>query len=127
MNLSSFGNILQSMYTDEMDIYRYTEVEDTDGTTTTKLSNSPLYTDVPCRISFSSPDEPETTREERNPIYLRIKVFCSSTVDISKGDRIIARRLDEHKNVLATYEGTANLPYVFVTHKEILLTEVGDA
>lgn len=127
MDLSSFGSILQGMYTDEMDIYRYAEAENEDGTTSTKLSSAPVYEGIACRISFNSPDEPETTREERNPVYLRIKVFCSVDVDVSKGDRLFVKRLDKDKKVVATYEGTANLPYVFLTHKEILLTEVGDA
>jgi hypothetical protein len=110
-----------------MSISRYKEVLNDDTTTSVEESETPVYTDIPCRISFTSTDNPETTKEDSNPVYLQIKVFCSPEIDVQKGDKIVAQRIDNSGNVIATYKGTANLPLQYVTHKEILLVQVGDA
>lgn len=126
MNLGSFGKMLNTLYTDKMSIFRHTEVLNDDTTTSVEESETPVYTDIPCRISFTSTDNPETTKEDSNPVYLQIKLFCSADIDVQKGDKIVVQRID-NGNVIATYKGTANLPLQFVTHKEILLVQVGDA
>ena len=54
-------------------------------------------------------------------------MFCNAEIDVQKGDKIVAQRIDNSGNVISTYKGTANLPLQFVTHKEILLVQVGDA
>lgn len=127
MKLSGFSVVLNQLYTDKMSVYRYEESINDDETVSTELSEVPVLTDKPCRISFPSTDNAETTKEDSNPIYLQIKVFCSADLDVRKGDKIIANRLDDNGNIIKSYKGTANLPLQFVTHKEILLVEVGDA
>lgn len=127
MNLSGVSRIFQCLYTDRVSISRLQEVKESDGTTRTEVSKVPLYKDIPCRISFSSGDNPEGSTDSVNPEHLQIKVFCASDVDVRKGDTIIADRLDEAGNVISSYRGTANLPACFVTHKEILLVQTGEA
>lgn len=127
MQLSKFSNIIKSLFTDRMDIYRYEEQTNSDGTVAMNLSTTPKYTDVPCRISFNTTDNSETTKEDTNPIYLPIKIFCESDMGIIKGDKVVANRINSSGTVIATYKGTANLPLQYETHKEVMLTEVGDA
>lgn len=127
MKLSSFGKLFTSTYTDTLTINRYTEIDNPDGTTGMGLPEEPLYSDVRCRISFSQSDNPESGKEDSNPIYLQVKIFCSPDVDIQKGDALVAQRIGDDSNVIATYEGIANLPFKYVTHQEVLFTEVGDA
>ena len=86
MKLSSFGKLLSPTYTDRLSINRFTEITNPDGTIGMGLPKTPLYSDVQCRISFNSSDNPETTKEDSNPIYLQVKIFCSPSVDIKKGD-----------------------------------------
>lgn len=127
MKLSGFGHILKIMYTDKMSISRCVETENADGTTDVSTNEKPVYIDIPCRISFSATDNPESNKEDTNPKYLQIKVFCNPEVDVIKGDKLVVSKLDDNGNVITTYTGTANLPQQFITHKEVLLVEVGDA
>lgn len=127
MKLSSFSNVLSALYTDKMSVFRYVETKNADETVSVELKKVPEISDQPCRISFPTTDNPETTKEDSNPIYLQIKVFCSVKLAVKKGDTIIAHRLDDNGNIIKSYKGTANLPLHFVTHQEILLVEVGDA
>ncbi len=127
MNLGAFSPILSLLYSDKMAVKRHQTATNPDGTTYNAVPDAPLYDDISCRISFSSSDNSETNQEDSNPIRLEIKVFCSPTVDIKKGDIITAKRLSDNGEVLETYTGIANLPFMYVTHQEIRLTQVGDA
>lgn len=127
MKLFGFSTILSTLYTDKLSVFRYIEKENEDGTVSSELSLQPVLADKPCRISFTSTDNPETTKEDSNPVYLQIKVFCEAGLDIKKGDTVEAHRLDDNGNILKSYKGTANLPLQYVTHKEFLLVETGDA
>ena len=72
MKLSSFGKLLTPTYTDKLSINRYTEIENADGTIGIGLPETPLYSDVQCRISFKNSDNPESNKDDSNPIYLPI-------------------------------------------------------
>jgi hypothetical protein len=127
MKLSSFGKLLAPTYTDKLSINRYTEIENADGTIGIGLPETPLYSDVRCRISFGQTDSPESQKDDTNPIYMQVKIFCNPNVDIKKGDILVAERVGDDGSILATYTGTANLPFRYVTHQEVLFAEVGDA
>lgn len=127
MKLSKFSKVLAPMYTDVMTVYRRASQENEDGTTSVKLSETPVYEDIPCRISTTRADNPEPTADDSNPKYSEIKIFCAADYNIHKGDKIKAVKKQEDGTTLITYTGTANLPFAFVTHKEIVLAEVGDA
>lgn len=127
MKLSSFGKLFTSTYTDRLTINRYTEIDNPDGTTGMGIPEEPLYSDVKCRVSFNQSDNPESGKEDSNPIYLQVKIFCSTDVDIQKGDILVANRIGDDGSVIASYKGIANLPFKYVTHQEVLFAEVGDA
>lgn len=127
MKLSKFSKLLTHMYTDTMTVYRRVPAENNDGTTSVKLSETPVYEDIPCRISTTKMDNAESTADDTNPQYSEIKIFCTPDLVIHKGDKIKAVKKQEDGTILITYTGTANLPLAFVTHKEIVLVEVGDA
>ena len=127
MKLSKFSKFLAPMYTDTMTVTRRASTENEDGTTSVKLSTTPVYENIPCRISASQADNPESTADDSNPKYSEIKIFCAPDYNIHKGDKIQAVKKQEDGTTLITYTGTANLPLAFVTHKEIILAEVGDA
>jgi len=127
MKLASFGKLLASTYTDRLSINRYTEIKNADGTIGMGLPKTPLYSEVQCRISFKNSDNPESDKDDSNPIYLQVKIFCAPNVDIQKGDILIAEKIGDDGSVIASYKGIANLPFKYVTHQEVLFTEVGDA
>lgn len=127
MKLSSFGPLLATMYTDTMTVYRHAATTNADGTTSTKLAANAVYTDIPCRISATKADNAESTLDDKNPQRAEIKVFCSAEYGINKGDKIVAVKKQDDGTTLAAYTGTANLPLTYVTHREIVLVDVGDA
>lgn len=127
MKLSPFGALLETMYGDTMTVYRHTTSTNSDGTTSTELSQNAIYTDIPCRISATKPDYSESLLVDKNPQRAEIKIFCGTKYDIHKGDKIVATKKQDDGTTLITYTGISNLPLVYVTHVEIVLVDVGDA
>ena len=127
MKLSKFSKLLAPMYNDTMTVYRRVPAENADGTTSVKLSQTPVYENIPCRISAARADSPNSDADDTNPQYSEIKIFCAADINIRKGDEIEAVKKQDDGTTLITYTGTANLPLAFVTHKEIVLAEAGDA
>lgn len=115
------------MFEDKMDIFRYKEVEEEDGSTSPILSETAMGTEVPCRISFVTNDNSEPTADDINHLSLQIKIFCAATQDVVKGDKLVVTRFGKDNEVLATYTGKASKPRQYTTHKEIMLEEVGEA
>ncbi|HUM41506.1 MAG TPA: hypothetical protein PKI14_00990 [Fervidobacterium sp.] len=120
MRLGDFSGIITTMFTDKMDITRYIEVTNSDGTTETKLPDNPLYVDVNCRISFVSEESPKDGEVDDNPVKITPKIFCKTTADIQAGDYITVRRFDDDGNIMATFSGQIGLPSIYPTHKEAL-------
>lgn len=120
MKLGAFSGIITTMFTDKMDITRYVEQENPDGTTETALPDIPLYTDVGCRISFVSEENPKDGTVDDNPVKSTPKVFCKIDTDVQAGDYITLRRIGDDGSVMATFSGQIGLPSIYPTHKEAL-------
>lgn len=120
MKLGAFSGIITTMFTDKMDITRYVEQENPDGTTETTLPDVPLYTDVSCRISFVSEESPKDGAVDDNPVKNTPKVFCKIDTDVQAGDYITLRRIGDDGSVMATFSGQIGLPSIYPTHKEAL-------
>lgn len=122
MKLSGFSPIITTMLTDKMDIRRYVDKDNDDGTTDTVMSDSPIYTNVPCRVSFSSEDNPRDNDVDDVPVKNIPKIFCKVDADIKAGDLITVKRFDDDSNVIATYTGKLGLSSTYITHKEALFS-----
>lgn len=122
MKLGGFAAIVVSMFTDKMDINRYQDIKNSDETTDTVMLDSPVYTDVSCRISFSFDESPKDSEIDDVPVKNVPKIFCKLDTDIRTGDFITVRRFDDKGKLIATYEGKVGLPSVFATHKEALFS-----
>lgn len=122
MKLGGFAPIIASLFTDKMDINRYVDSPNSDGTTDTKLSETPVYTDIPCRISFATDENPRDKEVDNVPLKNVPKIFCKLDTDIKSGDFITVRRYNDDGEVVATYAGKVGLPSVFITHKEALFS-----
>lgn len=129
MRIAKCGKLLSKFYKDKMTVYRSAMVKQTSGITKQQLSDTPLYIDIPCKISFNvGVDQSNTQTETINPIVQQIKIICAANADIKKGDKLVIKQYDEDGNIIETYEGmTGNKPISLITHKEILFTEIGDA
>jgi hypothetical protein len=127
MMTSLVKNIYSTMYTDRFDVIRYEQVENDDGTTGLEMQDVPVIQDIPCRISFEKADASHNGKDDSNPIYMDLKIFCAPEHDIEKGDTLVVRRISDIGEVMHIYKGIASLATVYPSHKEIGLTQVGDA
>ena len=64
-----------------------------------------IYTDLPCHLSFSKRDASVDSNEDFLQQYTNAIVFCSSAIDIKKGDKIMIKCEN-----YAVYEGVAGEP-----------------
>ena len=118
------------MYHDKCDIFVYDKVKKDNGATSTKKSLVPVYSNVPCKISFSlrtwdmfPRKQIDTTPYEKQP-----KIFMEVEYRVEPGYYIEARRYDPQSGeLIGTYKGQAGLPQVSLTHQEILLDVRGDS
>lgn len=122
MRLSDFSGIISTLFTDKMSINRYQEIKNSDETIDTILPDTPLYAEVPCRLSFASRENPDDNEIDDIPIKISPKIFCKIDVDIKAGDFVTVQRIDDDGNITASYSGKVGLSSVFMTHKEVMFT-----
>ena len=121
MNLAGLGNFFAMLYNDRMDIYRTAREDNQDTTVNISYSPEPLYTDIKCRLSFSSDDTGSDTEVDRTPVRLSPKLFCGADVDIKAGECIVVRRYTDKGEVSKTYQGQVALPSWYTSHQEVFV------
>lgn len=127
MNLSPFSKIIEATFTDVMDVYRYTTIDNDDKTTDTVLPSLPIIENKPCRVSFIKLENASNASIDRTPILYMPKLFFRVSEDVIVGDYIEVKRIAENGETLSVYKGNIGLPAVFVTHKEALFAVDGEA
>ncbi len=121
--MSLFGNakkIIESQFKDRVSVYRYENGKNADGTTYTNKNPVPISMNIPCKISYLNFDSPNPDEVDTNLVLLNPKLFVSVETDIRVGDYLSIDVLDMGGKIIGTYKGTAGLPNIYVTHKEIL-------
>lgn len=117
------------MYHDKCDVFIFDKVKKSNGATSTKKAPTPIYQNVPCKISFSlrtwdvfSKKEIDVSPHEKQP-----KIFTEVEYKIEPGYYIKAYRYDPQTHeLIGLYEGQAGVPQVSLTHQEILLNVEGN-
>lgn len=128
ISFKNVGSILSKLYFDRVDVYRYVDSENEDGTITTRLTETKVIDNAPCRASFryQNRDKPLRDTEEGYPIAMEAKIFCNIDVDIKKGDKLFIRRFDDLGTTqIGTYEGLAGVPFLYHSHKEVPIGQEG--
>lgn len=121
MNISGLGSFFAMLYGDKMDIYRTEESTNEDNTNNIEYCPRPTFTNIPCRISFSSDDRGTDSEVDHNPVTYSPKLFCKPNIDLRAGDYVVVKRYTD-KGVLArTYEGTLSEPSWYTTHQEAFI------
>lgn len=118
MKLAGLGKLFTMLYNDRMDIYRTSKDVSADSTTSITYEPEPLYTDIKCRLSFSSDDTASDSEVDRNPIRFDPKLFCNPDVDLCAGDYVVVRRRADDGSTMMTYEGRVALSSKYPTHQE---------
>lgn len=121
MKLAGLGKLFAILYNDRMDIYRTAKENNDDNTTNISYDATPLYTDIKCRLSFSSDDTGSDSQVDRNPVVFNPKLFCGAEVDLKAGDFVVVRRYADDGSVIKTYEGQVALPSWYSTHQEAFM------
>lgn len=127
MKFSQIGRILEKLYTDKMMVWRYHDEHKPNGSTESIMDENALYADIPCRISFSTPDKSQSPEIDVNPINHTVKIFCGVNADVKKGDYIKVQRIQDDGTLLSEYDGNINEPAVYTTHKELMFKKDGEA
>lgn len=130
LSFRRIARLYETLYTDRMDITSVEETSDEDGATVNAYPNTPQQVDVHCRISLSSKDAPKEKEELYNKVEMHPIIFCSPSVFVRPGDKIVVRRLDSEGTVYETYEGMLAIsgkPNKYETHQEFALSMRGDA
>lgn len=120
MDLSKY--VANIMYNDKLNIIRYKDVDNGDGTSGKELDTSGKVTDIPCHISILKADEASAASVDVEDIVARIKVFVAPTVEIFKGDMLIADKY-LNKVKVQSYEGKASDPVFYDLSQEVILLE----
>lgn len=121
MKLSGLGKLFAMLYTDKMDIYRTKETDNDDGTVDVSYGSRPLYTNVKCRLSFSSDDIGTDSEVDQTPVRFGPKLFFDIGVDLRAGDYVVVRRYTDTGAVAVTYKGVASQPSWYSTHQEAFM------
>ena len=121
MKLAGLGKLFAILYNDRMDIYRTVKEDNDDNTTNISYEPQPLYTDIKCRLSFSSDDTGADSEVDRNPVKFNPKLFCEAEVDLKAGDYVVVRRYADNGSVIKTYQGQVALPSWYSTHQEAFM------
>lgn len=126
MKLTAFTNIIQMLFTDKMDVYKYIPQVNSDGTTDNVLALIPDKSNIPCRVSFFKMESVLDSEVDSNPLSATPKLFFPVTETFLQGDYVQVRRMSGD-TVIAQYEGNLGLPNTFETHKEAVFLIKGSA
>lgn len=126
MDLSKYKAYSKMMHTDRFSIKRYIDIEDDDGSTKEAVEPNPILKDIPCRISTIKEDEQNLKQEDANKKLVKLKVFCSTDIEVYKGDLVIAERIINGKSV-DIIKAIAGKPMKYSINQEFILIEDGEA
>lgn len=110
---------IQSFFDDVCTVYYQTNVTD-ETTHRTRKSITAVYTDIPCRLSFSSLSAVSSGTAPQ--LQQSVKLFTAPDVDIKPGSRIHVVR---STGAVSDWK-LSGLPAVYETHREIMLEPYGE-
>lgn len=117
------------MYNDRCNIYTYEDELDEDGAVKTVKKVKPLYSNVPCKVSYSLRTwdnfyhkNIDTTPYEKEP-----KLFIETKYAVKPGYYYSVTRYNPStKKAIHHFEAQGGFPQVLWSHQEILLNIRGD-
>ena len=135
MRFGGINYFLNILYDDRMSVYRNSTILNEDGTTEYTRSETPVYDNIKCRISFNnkrdnvSADAAHMTQKDIgvNPLDLVPVIFCDTQYVLKAGDYVVVNRLDDDGVVRDTVQGYISKPNWYTSHQEMQLAvrEVG--
>ena len=109
-------NVIADLFEDSCTVYELADVMDAVTKRTRKTSQA-VYTDIPCRLSYSS-IAPTSTGDGADKISQTVKLFVSPDCTIKAGSRVHVVRASGTESDW----GMTGEPAVYRTHREYVLT-----
>ena len=110
INFEPIGEAIKAFDTDKMDIGRRQVIVNPDGTEGETDPNTPIYTGIPCHISFDQIANPDPNTAPTRPIIKALKISCAIDVDLQNGDLVTAYKLANNGDVIESYIGVVGEP-----------------
>lgn len=117
INFEPIGQAMTAFDTDKMDISRRIEIDNPDGTSGEASTDTPLYSNVACHISFDQIDNANSNTTETRPIVQILKISCPIDTDLQNGDFITAYKLANDGSTIETYIGVIGEPTSSMSRK----------
>lgn len=109
-------NVIADLFEDSCTVYELTDAMDTVTKRTRKTSRA-VYTDIPCRLSYSS-IAPTSSGDGADKIRQTVKLFVAPDCTIKAGSRIHVVRASGAESDW----GMTGEPAVYQTHREYVVT-----
>ncbi|MEG0297619.1 MAG: hypothetical protein RR620_12945 [Clostridium sp.] len=119
-----FDDLYNDFYDDRFNIIGWIDTENTDGSTDNVEGE--IAKDIICKISYQTGDRNDSKSIDGNFKKLVTKIFTNPTIDIKKGDKVIASKIINDR-VVSVYEGIASEPMIYSDHLEFILEDIGAA
>lgn len=107
--------------TDLMSVGRRQIIINPDGSESETLPDEPIYTDLPCHLSYISQDNPNPDTVDTKPVIVSIRITCDVATDLQNNDYITALKRNVAGEVLGEYKGNIGTPSVFESRKEAVM------
>lgn len=118
IDLTNYVYMLGKMYTDVMTVKRESKGKSPSGADIS-LGLIAIYENVPCKISFSTEDEPPGSMV--NYSSEKCILFYSTNYSLKDGDTVIVERKAFNSENTVRYVGKIGMPNTFQSHCEVRL------
>lgn len=109
------------MYKDTMTIYRVSRVQADDGSDDYEESETPVLSDVPCKLSQYGKDLLMAKTAQAATVHIDLRVCCAPDIDIHEQDHLLVKHQGQ------TFELFAGTRFAYPTHQEISVRRVREA
>ena len=113
--------VARLMYKDTMTVYRVSRVQADDGSDDYEESETPVLSDVPCKLSQYGKDLLMAKTAQAATVHIDLRVCCAPDIDIREQDHLMVKHQGQTFNLFA---GTR---FAYPTHQEISVRSVREA
>lgn len=107
---------LETTYEDVAEVRRTVEVAE--GSITETVPDAVIYGSIACALSAGSDSSHQTGAQ--NSLRYDAKIFCAPELDIRAGDDVRVRRFGRERRF-----SVVGVPFLYATHQEVKVREVG--
>lgn len=115
VDVSIIATAVALMFSDDCDVYRYSEQTDSFGAKRARRGSLPELSAVSCLISQTAADDAANRLKSNIPLDKGISIHVAAGTGLRAGDYVVARKRSRGQ-VVCTYRGTIGEPAVYPSH-----------